>query len=128
MSRRRRWTRIYTGAVKIRWCSRPKKWTAERRLRIALANNNGGMWWVARARRTVADVERRFTEGSVGRVLFDTMGGLLGDHRALQSRDEGFTHYLYVQLLRCDADVTLCLREIGIAIIEPIPFDRIRHY
>ncbi len=103
-----------------------RKWDAARRMRVALANNNRGHWFVALSRRTVADIERRFVEESVAGLLWGTVGGVLGDHRKL--RQEEGKHYLYIQLDRWDGDVALCLEELGVFVLEPIAFSQIRHY
>lgn len=100
-------------------------WTPSRRLLVALANNNGGVWWCCKSRTTVADLERRFYEGSVAALLYAVVGGILGDHRMLSA--SGRTFYLYVQLARRDGDVDLTLEELKVQPIAPIAFSQIRY-
>lgn len=102
-----------------------ERWDENRRLRLALANNNGGTWWACIARRSVADIERKFSEGSVASVLYRTVGGLLGDHKKLKT--EG-GHYMYVQLKRNDGDVRLSLEELGVRPLAQIKFEEITGY
>ena len=102
----------------------PPKWTQERRVRAALANNNRGLWFVVQTNKTVADIERRFTEQSVATLLHEVVGGVLGDHRKLKSGDGG--HYLYMQLSRVDGDVTMCLDDyLDVYVLQSIPFTHI---
>jgi len=99
---------------------RTPTWTAERRLRVALANNNRAHWYACQSQRTVADIERKFWEGSVGRLLYDVTGGVLGDLRKLG--------YIFMQLSRTDADVLTCLRELSVEPIGPVSFhEAIKH-
>lgn len=100
------------------------KWTATRRLRVALVNNNQGTWWCCRSRITVADIERRFIEGSVASLLYKVVGGVLGDHKMLSASSRSF--YLYMQLARRDGDVDFTLRELGLQPVAPIAFSDIR--
>lgn len=106
--------------------SHPRRWTPQYRLRVALANNNRGMWWICLSRRSVADMERRFKEGSVASVLYTVVGGILGDHQQL--RHGHGKHYLFMQLVRRDYFVELSLRELGIQLVEPIAFNAINYY
>jgi hypothetical protein len=105
---------------------KPPRWDAQRRLKVALANNNKGLWYVCLARKTVADLERRFAEGSVAVVLYHVVGGLLGDHKTL--RAEAGQHYMYIQLTRLDADVGLCLGELTVKPLDRIAFSKIRYH
>lgn len=98
--------------------------TKERRLRIALANDNAGTWYVCIATRSVLDLERRFFEGSVASILYKTVGGILGDHKQL--RAGGRQHYLYVQLRQRDPYVDLSLGDVGVRPLQAISFDEIR--
>ena len=107
----------------VREGGRPK-WTTSRRLRVALANNNKGTWWCCKSRITVADIERRFCEGSVASLLYNVVGGVLGDHRKLSASSRTF--YLYMQLERRDGDVDLTLSELGLRPVAPISFSDIR--
>lgn len=110
--------------------------TRKNRLRFAIANDNGGVWFLAESKHSVAELERRFRWGQVGRVLYDRVGGIL----------QGPKHYLYIQIALIEDvleqnDVTketywtptripdgnapewsvqVCLREIGIYLVaEP---------
>jgi hypothetical protein len=108
----------------IRLIDRDKspKWTVDRRQRVAMANNNGGMWWVCISNRSVADIERRFAERSVGRVLYEVVGGILGDHRLLKTVGG---HWLYMQLSRRDELIDIALRDVGVWPKSQIKFDKI---
>jgi hypothetical protein len=124
--------RRLVGDVRLVVYNNSVEWDGQRRLRVALSNNNRGIWYVARSTRTVADIERRFTEGSVGGILFRVVGGVLGDHKALMqeagSRRGRARHYLYVQLTQLDGDVSMCLDELGVEVLGPVAFSQIRHY
>lgn len=99
---------------------RTPSWSADRRLRVAIANNNSAPWWACRSERSVADLERKFTEGSVARLLYYVTGGIMGDHKRLG--------YLYMQLSRTDGDVLMCLREIKVEPLGRVAFSEvIRH-
>lgn len=101
-------------------------WTATRRLTVALANYNEGQWWVCTSNKSVADIERRFIEGSVGSVLYSVVGGILGNHKSL--RTTGKRHYTYMQLVKRDYYIDLALTEIGLTPIAKIEFEQITQY
>ena len=107
--------------------------TKKGRLRQAIANDNGGVWFLAESRHSVVEIERRFRWGQVGRVLYDRVGGIL----------QGPKHYLYVQIalvedvleqnevtketywtsIRVMGDspewaVQVCLRDLGVHLVE----------
>jgi hypothetical protein len=116
-----------------------KKGTKRVRLVKAIANDNGGQWFLAESRKhSVAELEMRFHKGLMGHALYQRIGGLL----------QGPSPYIYIQVAlvkdvidRLDPDnqpvwkqvksysddecwpeyaVEICLKEIGIEIVEPI--------
>lgn len=101
-----------------------RQWTADYRLKVALANNNRGRWYIATSTRSVRDLERKCAEGSWAILLYHTVGGLLGDHRLLKT--SGTAHYLYVQLSMVNEDIRMCLAEQGVTLLRPIPFSDIK--
>lgn len=106
------------------------------RLKLAIANDNGGQWFLASSHtHTAASLEQRFRQQLVGRALFQRVGALL----------QGPAPYLYVQIaLKSDVcvgrtedgewvwkevttnaespewAVVLSLREISVWLIRPI--------
>jgi len=97
------------------------RWDRERRLKVALANDNGAPWWLVVAKRSVADLERRFQEGSMATVLLRNVGGILGDHHGTGKVGKG-CHYLYMQLKSVNDDVSMCLKESGVLqIVRQVP-------
>jgi len=92
-------------------------WTPHRRLTVALANYNEGQWWVCTSNKSVADLERRFIEGSVASVLYSVVGGALGEHKTK-----------YIQLTHRDYYVDLALNELGIVPTAKIEFEQITQY
>lgn len=103
------------------------RWTPLYRLQVALANNNGGQWWLCEATRSVADIERRFVEGSVARNLYDVVGGILGNHKHLKEACSNH-HFLYVQLKTRDPLIDLGLQELGLTAIDQTNFSNIESF
>ena len=64
--------------------------TAKQRLRVAIANDNGGDWFLADSRYRVAELERMFAKGRVGSILYERIGGLL---------EGSIRPYIYIQIL-----------------------------
>ena len=62
--------------------------TKQQRLKKAIANDNGGQWFLASSKFTAAQLERRFRGGAVGHVLYERIGGLL----------QGPYEYIYIQI------------------------------
>lgn len=63
---------------------------AQRSLRLAIAHDNGGTWFLAESKLSVSDLETRFRRQQVGSILFKRIGGLLaGTMRP----------YIFVQIL-----------------------------
>ena len=120
------------------------KGTKQQRLKKAIANDNGGQWFLAESKHTAAQLERRFRAEAVGHVLYERVGGLL----------QGPYEYIYIQIdlvtsvidgvdfeskeeiwktVRSYDDdecwpewaVEVCLKEIGIEIIEAVPDIRV---
>jgi hypothetical protein len=108
--------------------------TKRQRLLKAIANDNGGRWFLVSSRLSIAELDRRFRWGLVGRVLYDRIGGIL----------KGPKEYLYMQIalvtdvadqheitkeivwtqVPTQADtpewaVTVALRDLGVTVIEP---------
>jgi hypothetical protein len=78
--------------------------TPQKRLEMALAKDNGGMWWVARTEQYgVVALERMFAEGAAPGLLYEAIGGILGSN---ELTEEG---YLYVQILDDDPAIPLDL-------------------
>jgi hypothetical protein len=122
VTRRYAW---YRNTQVIVTSNRAPKWTAARRYQVAMANDNGGQWYVVRTTKTVADIERRFNEQSLATLLAEVMGGVLGDHKSLKTSPG---HYLYFQLLDVTADVVLCLEEyLDAQIVQEIQLADVRY-
>lgn len=90
-------------------------------MRLAKARNNGGVYFEAKSRRSPADLERLYRQREVAVVLEEATGGILGG--------EGVTPRgtIYVQIHRDYLnprtldDVRLCLEELGVELIKPLP-------
>lgn len=114
------------GLPNITYVEQKIRWTPGFRLQCALANDNKGIWWTCLSTRSVADLQLRMLNGMVAGVLYDVVGGILGDHRKL--KHTGRKHYLYIQLVRRDEWIDLSLREQGIEPVSRIAFSEIRWY
>jgi len=92
---------------------------AKRRVDLAKANDNGGLWWVCLSRLTPGRLEHRFKEGSVASCLYQSAGGVLGSPAMKHSNNR---QYLYLQLSRRDEFIDIALSDLGIepiAVIDP---------
>ncbi len=113
--------------IRILRAKKAPKWTGKRRLTVAMANDNKAPWYLCLSTKTVADIERRFTEGSVAKLLYNTVGGILGDHAQLKHSNRKY--YLYLQLAMRSEDVDLCLSEIGVyKVVSPMKFSEIKFH
>jgi len=107
--------------------------TKRDRLLRAIANDNGGPWFLAATRRPLADIERRFRWGQVGAILYLRVGGMLQGPRGylyiqlrmvedVQEFNEVTRKVSYVEVessaMQPEERVRLCLRELGITVIE----------
>ena len=109
--------RVPLKNVKIKFTgSTLKKWTLEKRIRVAVANDNQGQWYTAIGGKSIADLERRFAEGSCSRLLYDVMGGIAGDPKKV----------LYVQLKMRDRLVDESLLYLGIVLMQPVKREEVQ--
>lgn len=81
---------------------------------VALANDNGGRWWVAESCYTAPVLERLFFEEKAPSLLYEVVGSIV-PYAGLEK--EGFLH---IQLARDDSLVQVCLEDIRVQLLEEV--------
>ena len=96
-------------------------WTPERMMRIAKANDNGGVYYNATSGRSVRDLERLFRLREVAIVLEENVGAIVGGP-GLTKPGEVLVqlHRRAVDDPRLLQDVRTCLEELRVDVRNPV--------